>query len=86
MQPGSVETFAQGINPEGAIVGTFGDASGIGHGFLRKPDGAITSFDVPGSLSNTNAKDVSLFGVITGFWNDGVTFITVLFDIRTVCS
>jgi hypothetical protein len=84
--PGSVETFAQGINPEGAIVGTFGDASGIGHGFLRKPDGAITSFDVPGSLSNTNAKDVSLFGVTTGFWNDGVTFITVLFDIRTVCS
>jgi hypothetical protein len=48
-------------------VGTFGDANGIGHGFLRKPNGAITSFDVPGSLSNTNAKDVSLFGVTTGF-------------------
>jgi hypothetical protein len=68
--PGSVVTFAGGINPEGAIVGTFGDANGIGHGFLRNASGFITSFDVPGSLSNTNAKDISLFGVITGFWND----------------
>jgi hypothetical protein len=67
--PGSVETFANGISPEGVIVGTFGDANG-GHAFLRKVSGAITSFDVPGSLSNTNAWDINLFGIITGYWND----------------
>jgi hypothetical protein len=68
--PGSVATFAEGINAGGGVVGTFGDNDGFGHGFLRNASGAIISFDVPGSLSNTNAKDISLFGVITGFWND----------------
>ena len=66
---GSINTFANGISPEGAIVGTFGDANG-GHAFVREPSGVITSFDVPGSLSNTNAWDINLFGVITGYWND----------------
>jgi hypothetical protein len=30
-------------------AGYYNDASGVFHGFLRTPDGAITTFDVPGA-------------------------------------
>jgi hypothetical protein len=68
--PDSVTTYAEGINPEGAVVGTYGDSNGIFHGFLRNPSGAITSIDVPGFLDNSNAKDITPFGVVVGLWND----------------
>jgi len=45
-------TFAaefDGINPAGAITGNYTDASGVSHGYVRAPDGAITVFDVPGA-------------------------------------
>jgi hypothetical protein len=44
----SVEAVG-GINPAGAICQTYLDASNVNHGFVRDPDGAITTFDVPGA-------------------------------------
>jgi hypothetical protein len=38
-------TLPQSINPAGAITGYYTDASGLSHGFVRAPDGAITTFD-----------------------------------------
>jgi len=35
--PGSSSTFAFEINPEGAIIGSYSDASGVFHGFMRLP-------------------------------------------------
>jgi hypothetical protein len=35
--PGSVSTMAYTINPRGVIAGSFSDASGVSHGFLRIP-------------------------------------------------
>ena len=47
--PGRREINANSINPAGAIAGFYQDASGDNrHGFLRAPDGTITTFDVPG--------------------------------------
>jgi hypothetical protein len=34
----------------GAIAGYYADANGRYHGFVRDPQGAIASFDPPGSL------------------------------------
>jgi hypothetical protein len=37
------------INPKGEISGRYVDTNGVSHGFLRAPDGTITTFDVPGA-------------------------------------
>ena len=37
------------INPAGTSAGYYNDASGVFHGFLRTPDGVITTFDIPGA-------------------------------------
>ena len=41
-------TSPSAINDLGVITGSYYDASGFSHGFLRSPDGKFTSFDVPG--------------------------------------
>src|SRR5260370_36173996 len=46
--PGALEAV-NGINPAGAITGWYFEANFVGHGFLRAPDGTITTFDPPGS-------------------------------------
>jgi hypothetical protein len=40
---------ALGLNQLGAIAGIYSDANSVNHGFLRSPDGKITTFDVPGA-------------------------------------
>ncbi len=42
-------TFPQDNNPAGTVAGYYVDNQTIFHGFLRAPDGTITSFDPPGS-------------------------------------
>ena len=42
-------TSAQNINAAGTITGIYTDASGVGHIFLRAPDGTFTTFDAPGA-------------------------------------
>ncbi len=63
------------LNPEGVVVGQYGDVNCAFHGFLRGEDGRITRFDVSGAgtskgqgtfvLSNNPA------GKITGYYVDG---------------
>ena len=45
-------TSPSSINDLGVITGSFYDASGLSHGFLRTPDGRFTTFDVPGAGEN----------------------------------
>ena len=40
-------TQALGNNVEGVIVGSYTDANVVPHGFIRSPDGNITSFSTP---------------------------------------
>ena len=58
-----------GINPAGAIIGFYVDASSVQHGFVRAPNGIITEFDPPGSIF-TDPNGIDQTGAITGFYFD----------------
>ncbi|MHB8493708.1 MAG: PEP-CTERM sorting domain-containing protein [Rudaea sp.] len=66
---GAGNTYAYGINDFGWIVGNanglFGDL-----GFVRAPNGAITTFAAPGA-TDTVATDVNGLGAIVGFYFAG---------------
>ncbi len=69
---GSKWTFWDGpaeINATGDIAGTYTDARGKQRGFFLRGS-AITSFDVPGSLS-TRVMSMNRFGRIAGLFVDG---------------
>ena len=70
---------ALGLNQWGAIAGIYSDANSVNHGFLRSPDGKITTFDAPGAgngiYQGTGCPSdcpVSLndWGAITGVYLD----------------
>jgi hypothetical protein len=60
-------TFPNAINDAGAIAGFYADASGAPHGFLRSPEGAFTTFDVPGGSLSTTPIALNLEGAIVGY-------------------
>ena len=53
------------INQAGTITGSYVDAEGAQHGFVRNPYGTITSFDPPRG-KQTTATSINDSGVITG--------------------
>ena len=64
-------TDPTGINDLGAITGEYWDASGIGHGFLRSPEGKFTTFDVPGAGGSGSIPiAMNLEGAIVGYYTD----------------
>ncbi len=64
-------TVAVSINDLGAIAGSYLDASGFSHGFLRSPDGKFTTFDVPGAGGfGSTPLAVNLEGAIVGYYTD----------------
>lgn len=67
--PGSFNgTSPTSINDLGAITGSFNDATGLTHGFLRGPDGKFTTFDVPGAGAyGTFPIGLNLEGAIVGY-------------------
>jgi uncharacterized membrane protein len=74
---GSQRTIANGINDVGVVTGEYLDASwfpgcGCGrHGFVRTPDGALTTFDPPGGGKFTRALGINDLGVIVGYFGNG---------------
>jgi hypothetical protein len=67
-----------GINPAGAVAGTYYDyVPGFAlHGFLRDKNGAFTTIDAPGATGSTVVIDINPSGVIIGVnFNDGTGFI-----------
>jgi hypothetical protein len=60
-------TLPNAINDAGAITGVYYDVNNVGHGFLRSPEGAFTTFDPPGSLS-TNPIALNLEGAVVGYY------------------
>ena len=63
-------TTALANNDLGDVVGTYTDAGIAQHGFLRYPNGSITSFDAPGAGSGpgqgTVAFAINNAGVVAG--------------------
>lgn len=64
--PGGIarQSIAEGINPAGAIVGTYKDATNAQHGFLLKK-GQFTTIDVPDAVA-TVATGINPGGDIVG--------------------
>ena len=62
------------LNSNGAIVGGFTDASNVNHGFLRTPEGAITTFDAlgagAGAGQGTFGGGINPAGIIVGSYLD----------------
>jgi len=55
--PGSGKTFtavATSLSLEGTVAGTYFDANGVAHGYVRDAHGKITEFDVPGAGTGAN--------------------------------
>ena len=65
--PGSVATYGDFVNAAGAVVGSYTDADGMPHGYVRHPDGSFTTLDLPTSpnlqyLFVNTITDVGLIG------------------------
>lgn len=69
-------TYPNAINASGAVVGSYQDANGTFHGFLRSRDGEYTTFDVPGAdltpgdFNGTYPSAMNDLGVIAGYYWD----------------
>jgi hypothetical protein len=77
-------TLPVGINPAGAIAGVYADAGAVSHGFVRAPDGTITTFDAsgagtgpgqgtmlgPGHVGGYCGPVINPAGTITGYYVD----------------
>jgi len=64
-----VATFS-GITPAGEITGYYFDGSNVIHGYVRAPDGAITTFDAPDAGTGTYAVSINPKGQVTGAYAD----------------
>jgi hypothetical protein len=62
-------TYPNAINDAGAITGVYYDLNSVAHGFLRSPDGGMTSFDPPGSTA-TIPIAMNLQSDIVGYYLD----------------
>jgi YD repeat-containing protein len=56
------------IDQAGDITGSYTDAAGVQHGFVRNPYGNLTSFDPPEG-NQTTATSISDGGAIAGFYH-----------------
>lgn len=69
-------TLAYAVNDRGVIVGWYTDTNIVPHGFLRAPDGQITSFDAPGAGlghgldQGTVATSINDWGAVAGQFQD----------------
>jgi len=68
--PGAAVTSPQGINAEGAVVGSYTDSNAKQHGFLLS-GGSVTTIDYPGALA-TVARGINGRGSIVGTHVDAV--------------
>src|SRR5262245_62836905 len=69
--PSALDTFAQGINNTGQIVGYYVNVSGT-HGFLLS-GGSYTTLDGPPAATETSAEGINDAGQIVGYDNDDIS-------------
>lgn len=70
---GTFVSSIEGINPAGAISGGYTDDNNVLHGFVRDPDGTITTFNAPGAGTNsqgTNCGGINPAGTSPGNYID----------------
>lgn len=68
-----------GLNQFGVVAGSYVDSNSVNHGFLRSPDGKITTFDAPGAGTaiyqgtgcfSDCSVSINNWGAITGTYID----------------
>jgi hypothetical protein len=62
------------LNTAGAIAGNYTDSTGVFHGYVRAPDGAITTFEAPGA-GTASGQGTEVAGI-----NDANTIVGVYID------
>ena len=71
---GTITASFSGLNPAGAIVGWYVDASNVNHGYVRARDGTFTTFEAPGagtdSGQGTILDSINPAGATTGYYFD----------------
>jgi hypothetical protein len=71
---GTITALVTGLNPAGAVTGPYLDASNVNHGYVRAPNGAITTFDAPGAGTGpgqgTFVSGINPEGAVTGAYLD----------------
>jgi predicted membrane protein len=67
---GSTFTNPVSINATETITGFYSDAAFLNHGFLRAPEGTITTFDAPGAAQGTFPQQINPAGTIAGYYTD----------------
>jgi hypothetical protein len=72
---GTTTYWAQCVNPAGTMVGSYMDANGAAHGYVRTADGKLTEIDAPGmgygNGQGTLTWAINEEGAITGTFVDG---------------
>jgi hypothetical protein len=67
-------TLGLSISPDGAIAGTFFDANGVAHGFIRTSSGSITTVDAPDAATapqlGTSVEAINASGSASGYYVD----------------
>jgi hypothetical protein len=61
-------TWPVAINNSGFVAGYFYDSNSSTHGFLRGPDGTITTIDPPNSLGGTQVTAINNSGTLIGIY------------------
>jgi uncharacterized membrane protein len=63
-----------GINADGVIAGSYYDASGVSHGFVRDKRGNFAAFEAPGAgnafFTGTIAASINNEGTVAGYYRD----------------
>jgi hypothetical protein len=70
--PGTLATFAYGINRAGTVSGSYetgSQSAPVWHGYIYK-DGKFVTYDVPGA-SRTQFTGINVRGAVTGCYTDG---------------
>jgi hypothetical protein len=72
---GTFTATEEGLNPAGALAGLIIDGSNVLHGFMRAPNGTITTFDAPGAGTGpgqgTDTAGITAARAIAGYYIDG---------------
>lgn len=64
--PGATATFANGISPNGDIVGEYEDSLGVTHPFIRTSAGVYSTFEVPNAFGDSGANGMNASGQVVG--------------------
>ncbi len=66
---GATLTQGEAINANGEVAGIYEDSSYVVHGFLREPNGAITTFDVANeTVTSLTVTGINSSGQVSGWY------------------